>query len=120
MRVKGRSINKTKEEDIRYLFRHLKSENQKNKKARFLSDNKFYAKVAVILHISLSSVRRVFSKKDESHSKDKRHYKYIIDEFDRDLIRNVIYDFYAQKKLPTARMIMDRISTDIDISMFVL
>ena len=41
-------------------------------------------------------------------ARKKIHYKYVIDEFDRDLIRNVIYDFYAQKKFPTARMMMDR------------
>ena len=43
-----------------------------------------------------------------------------MDNFDRDLIRNVIFKFYAQRILPTAKMIMDKISKDIDISMYFL
>ena len=122
MRANKRStaINKTKEEDIRYLFAYLKSENQKNAKARLLTDNKIFTKVGAILRVSTRSVRRVFSKKVENQKRNKRHYKYIIDDFDRNLIRNVIYGFYAEKVLRTATMIMDKISTEIDISMFVL
>ena len=123
MRVLRQKINETKEQDIRYVFRYIKSENQKNANARHLSDNQIYEKVGSILHVSAKSVRNVLTKtnqKDRNESSKKRHYKYKIDEFDRDLIRNVIYQFYAQRTLPTAIMIMDNIKNDIDISMFVL
>ena len=75
------------------------------------------------MHVSAKSVRNVLTKinqKDRKERSKKMHYKYKIDEFDRDLIRNVIYKFYAQITLPTAIMIMDKIKNDIDISMFVL
>ena len=58
-------MNKTKAEDIRYLFRYLKRENQKNKKARHLSNNKIFIKIAEILHVSLYAVRKVFLVKNK-------------------------------------------------------
>ena len=113
-------MNKTKAEDIRYLFRYLKRENQKNKKARHLSNNKILIKIAEILHVSLYAVRKVFSKKQENVRIAIRKYKYEIDDFDRELIKNVIFKFYSQRILPTATMIMDKIKDDIEITTFVL
>ena len=86
-----------------------------------MSDHKFYAKVAEILHLSIDAVKTSHTKQPGNNMEIKaRIYKYNVDSFDRNLIKNVLHSFYRERQLPTAGMIMEKISSEIVINMTIL
>ena len=61
-----------------------------------------YAKVAEILHLSIDAVKTSRTKQPGNNMETKaRIYKYSVDSFDRNLIKNVLPLFYRERQLPS-------------------
>lgn len=89
------------------IYKCLKSENPEN------SDRRLTNRISELTKITVSSIYRVIKlgdvvnhdmKRKQAHQKLKK-----IDNFDKEVIRRIVYNFYKENKVPTLEMIQEKL-----------
>ena len=118
---KSGKLDPTKREDIILVYQYFVRLRQKDRKKDTYKAS-IYRETGKALNVHPDTVKLVVMKKKGSLptecETEKSRCK--LDNFDKELIRRTVYDFYRVRDLPTVPKILAKIKPDLDISSFLL